>query len=228
MLEFLRKRQPDTPIRRVLWWHVLHGLCFLWFWPMYRYRAFGQRNVPDRGPVLFVANHQSLLDPILVGLGAHHRQMYALARSTLFEKPVLKWLIESLNAMPVRRGESDLKAMRRGLDVLDAGHALLIFPEGTRTSDGTTKPFATGMMLLIKRARPTVIPVAIEGAFDVWPRGQKGPDLTGRIHTRYGRPIPPDDLLALDTDAALELLRVRVETMRLELAAGLHRAPRSS
>lgn len=219
MLSRLRQRQPGQPIYRILWWHLLHFICWLWVAPCYRYRAFGQRHIPRTGPVLFVSNHQSFLDPILVGLAAHHRQFYAMARSTLFDHPVLSWLIRSLNAIPVERGQSDTASMRTCIQMLDQGHALLLFPEGTRTPDGTTQPFQRGLMLLIKRAKPTIIPVAIEGAYDVWPKGRKGPRATGRIRVRYGKPIDPLQLTALPADAALRELQSRIESMRLTLVS---------
>jgi 1-acyl-sn-glycerol-3-phosphate acyltransferase len=218
MLETLRRRQPGRSIARILWWHFLHYLCFLWFLTCYRFRGFGQRHIPATGPVLFVSNHQSFLDPIVVGLAAHHRQFYALARSTLFDHPILGWLIRSLNAVPVARGESDTAAMRKCLDVLAEDHALLVFPEGTRSLDGTTGSFGRGIALLIKRSGATVVPVAIEGAFAAWPKGRKLPRGSGRIQVMYGEPIPPSVLQSMKPDAALSLLRDRVESMRLQLA----------
>jgi 1-acyl-sn-glycerol-3-phosphate acyltransferase len=218
MLERLRQRQPGRSIGRILWWHLLHLICYVWVGPCYRYRAWGIGRIPRSGPVLFVSNHQSFLDPILVGLGAHHRQFYAMARSTLFDHPVFAWLIGTLNAIPVERGQSDTASMRKCIDVLGQGHALLLFPEGTRTPDGTTQAFQRGLMLLIKRAQPTIVPVAIDGAFDAWPKGRKCPRATGRIFVEYGRPIPAADLLQLPSDAALDELRQRIESTRQVLS----------
>jgi 1-acyl-sn-glycerol-3-phosphate acyltransferase len=220
MIAALRDRQPGAPVRRILWWHLLHLLCFYLVGPLYRYRAWGFARVPRTGPVLLLCNHQSFLDPILVGLSVHHRQFYGLARSSLFRRG-FGWLIRSINAIAIDRGESDISAMRRCIDVLQQGHALLIFPEGTRTPDGTAKEFAGGLMLLIKRARPTVVPVAIEGAYDVWPKGRKLPRLSGRIGVMFGRAIPAERLLAMKSQEALERLRGEVEAMRLEVARRL-------
>ena len=221
MFASLRARQPGKPLHRILWWHVLHFLCFVWVAPCYRYRAWGIENVPPRGPVLLVSNHQSFLDPILVGLGAHHRQFYAMARSSLFRHPFFGGLIRSINAVPIERGASDMAAMRLCIDVLKQGHALLVFPEGTRTGNGTTGRFATGAMLLIKRSGATVVPVGIEGAFAVWPRWRKGPRLSGRIGVAYGEPIEAASLLALPADEATEHLRQTVERLRLGVAGRL-------
>ncbi|GAB4107972.1 MAG: lysophospholipid acyltransferase family protein [Phycisphaeraceae bacterium] len=217
MLRALRRRQPGAPIWRILFWHLMHMLCYVLFVPLYRYRAFGVRNIPRTGPVLLVSNHQSYLDPIIVGLGCSHRQFAALARSTLFDNhPLFAWLIRMLNAIPVRQGESDVKAMRRCIEELEKGQALLIFPEGSRTPTGEVQPFETGTMLLIKRAMPPIVPVAIEGAYDVWKRGTR-PKLTGRIAVMYGKPIPAKRVVEMGADRGLAYLREEVDRMRREL-----------
>jgi 1-acyl-sn-glycerol-3-phosphate acyltransferase len=223
LLARLRARHPGAPLWRVLWWCLLHFICYLFVSAVYRYRSWGAAEIPGDGPVLFVSNHQSFLDPILVGVAAHHRQFYAMARSTLWRNPALAWLINSLNGVPVERNSADVKAMRRCLEVLDAGQALLLFPEGTRTPDGRTRAFSSGLMLLIKRARPKVVPVAIEGAFDAWPRNRKRPRLGGRIGVMYGPPIDAYRLLAMPAPQALETLRGQIEAMRLEVARRLAR-----
>ncbi len=223
-MKSLRARQPGRPLRRILFWHFWHFVCFLFMVPFYRYRAWGAHRVPGDGPVLLVSNHQSFLDPIAVGLACHHRQFCALARSTLFEHAFFDWLIRGLNAIPVVQDSADKGAMRRCIEVLNDRQALLIFPEGARTLDGATQPFAPGTMLLIKRARPLVVPVAIEGAFDAWPRQQSRPRLSGRIHVRYGDPIDPGALIDMGAKDALRFLQERIEAMRCDLARGISEA----
>ncbi len=191
-------------------------LCFLFLVPFYRYRMFGVRNIPLTGPVLLVSNHQSYLDPAIVGLGCSRRQFAALARSTLFDNPVFAWIIKMLNAIPVTQGESDVSAMRKCIAELNKGQALLIFPEGARTLTGEVEPFETGTMLIIKRAKPTILPVALEGAFDVWKRGGY-PKLYGRIAVQYGKPIPAETIIEMGPDKGLAYLRDEVAEMREEL-----------
>lgn len=219
----LRRRQPGSPLWRVFAWYAMHAVCFVWFTLCYRYRGWGVQRIPETGPLLIVANHQSFYDPIIVGLAGHKRQFHALARATLFHNRFFAGLIRLLNAIPVEQGAGDTRAMRTSVDVLKKGHALLVFPEGARTLTGATEPFATGTWLLIKRARPRVLPVAIEGAYDIWPRKSKLPRPFGRIGYMIGRPIDPDELLAHDADEGLELLRHRVESMRLDLREKLRR-----
>ncbi len=221
MIQALRNRQPGASLWRIAFWHFMHMICFLIFVPLYRFRSFGSRNIPRTGPVLLVSNHQSYLDPIIVGLACSHRQFAALARSTLFENhPVFTWLIRMLNAIPVTQGESDVGAMRKCIAELEKGQALLIFPEGARTLSGKVEPFETGTMLIIKRAKPLIIPVALDGAYNVWKRGTN-PKPYGRIGVSYGKPIPAQTIIDMGADRGLAYLRDEVEKLRLELAERL-------
>ena len=212
------KPPSDLSLRAWIWWYFLEISCYLWLLIAYRYRSWGARSVPDRGPVLLVANHQSFLDPVILGVAGHHRPFHAMARATLFRHPVFGWLIRTLRAIPIDQENSDVGALRHCLRVLREGRALVVFPEGARTEDGSIGPFAPGTMLLIKRAHPLVVPVAIEGAHRVWPRDRALPRLSGRIASMYGRPIPARTLLAMGTDGALKHLRDHVESMRRQLA----------
>ena len=223
ILASFRQRQPGEPLWRILAWHALHLPCFVWFMFCYRFRAWGVTRIPDTGPLLIVSNHQSYLDPIIVGLATHKRQFRALARSTLFNNPLFAGLIRLLNAIPVDQEASDTRAMRSSVQALKDGHALLIFPEGSRTLSGVTEPFETGTWLLIKRAKPTVLPVALDGAFDVWPRGKALPRPFGRIGVKIGEPMPAESLLAMGSEAGLAWLRDHVEAMRGHVAERLAR-----
>ena len=217
MLRHLQQRQPGHPIYRILWWYFCHALCVIWFVSCYRFRFFGQHNIPRTGPVLLVSNHQSMLDPIIVGIGSSHRQFYAMARLTLWNTKWLGWLMNSLNAIPVDQDKPDASTIKRCIEVLKQGQALLIYPEGARTLTGKTGKFEAGTMLVIKRAQPMVVPVALEGAFNVWPRNKKHPKPFGKIACRYGQPIPAEQLLAMPAAEALAMLHGKVEAMRLEL-----------
>lgn len=223
LIAALRRRQPGSPLWRIFAWHALHFPCFIWFVLLHRFRAWHVDRVPNEGPLLIVSNHQSFYDPIIVGLATHKRQFHALARSTLFGNRFFAGLIQLLNAIPVEQGGSDTRAMRACVESLKAGHALLIFPEGARTLTGKTERFETGTWLLIKRAQPTVLPVAIEGAYNVWPRTRKAPHLSGRVGVMIGEPIPAEKLLSMSAEQGLEMLRQRIESMRIEVAEDLQR-----
>src|SRR5262249_25072521 len=98
-------------------------------------RIKGTRHVPKRGPVLFIANPQSFFDPVLVGLAARRHLAY-LARKTLFDHRGFAWLIRMLNAVPIDQEGVGIEGLRTTLSLLQAGQAVVVFPEGERTGDG--------------------------------------------------------------------------------------------
>jgi 1-acyl-sn-glycerol-3-phosphate acyltransferase len=137
-------------------------------------RTVGARHVPPRGPALVLANHQSFFDPVLVGL-ATRRRLYFLARDTLFHHWGFGRLIRHLYAVPVDQDGTGLSGLKTTLQLLQAGRAVLVFPEGTRTPDGALHPLQPGIHLLIKRSRPAIVPVGIAGAYDAWPSWRRWP-----------------------------------------------------
>jgi 1-acyl-sn-glycerol-3-phosphate acyltransferase len=137
-------------------------------------RVRGRHNVPRTGPALLVANHQSFLDPMMVGLVAP-RHVWYLARKTLFKNPVLGTLMRFVNSVPLDQegvGKEGIKAI---IQQLQAGRAVVVFPEGNRTPDGQMQPLEAGIQLLIRRVPVPVVPVGIAGAYHAWPRWRKLP-----------------------------------------------------
>jgi 1-acyl-sn-glycerol-3-phosphate acyltransferase len=174
--------------RGFLWYGFSQFLTIVFFSLFYRYRVFGRENVPREGGALLASTHQSFFDPVLVGLFLP-RQIRQLARRSLFRNPVFARLIRSLGAIPIDRGRSDRRALAQGIETLEEGHLLLVFPEGTRTPDGNIGKLKTGIFLMARRAQVPVVPVAIEGAFSAWPRWRRLPALFGGIRVAFGSPI---------------------------------------
>lgn len=183
---------------------------------IYRRRRRGLANVPRTGGVLLVANHQSFLDPPLIGCSLATRDTDFLARGGLFDIKAFAWFITCLNSTPIKQGAGDAGAMKEVIKRLNEHKAVVVFPEGARTDDGTIQPFARGISVLIKRANCVVVPVGIAGVFDVWPRHKKIPRIFARpMAVVYGKPIETKVLMENGPDAAIAILQERVE----ELAA---------
>lgn len=140
-----------------------------------RYRVIGKDDWPE-GAALVCANHQSFMDPILVGLAYRGRLNY-LARETLFKSFVMQWLITSLDGIPINREGLGIGGLKEALRRLKRGEKVLIFPEGTRTYDGELRPFQPGFLALARRANVPIVPIRIEGAYESWPRKQKLPGI---------------------------------------------------
>jgi 1-acyl-sn-glycerol-3-phosphate acyltransferase len=201
------------------WYAVLQRLTQLVAVLGYRVRCSGIHNLPAEGGVLVVANHQSHFDPPLVGLASHRRMNY-LARSSLFVFPPFRWLINSLDAIPIERDGIGLGGIKESLRRLKRGEIVVMFPEGTRTRDGEIGPFHAGFTTLAVRSKAAILPVAIEGAYDAWPKRFNFPRL-GTIHVHYGVPLLPADIAKLTDEELQAEVRRRVG----ECLASLRRHP---
>jgi len=175
---------------------------------VYGIRCNGREHIPAEGGVLVVSNHQSHFDPPLVG-SCCYRQMGYLARDTLFGFTPFAWLIESLGAVPFNREGIGLTGIKETLRRLKRGEMMLMFPEGTRTHDGEVARFRPGFTTLAVRSRAAILPVAIEGAFDVWPRWQLLPG-RGTIHVRFGPVLTPDEIDNYNEQELIEEVERRV------------------
>lgn len=140
-------------IYRVLW--VLMKLFFPW-------KCEGEEKLPDLGGFVMCANHTSFLDPVLVLLSAtNRRQIHVMAKAELFKIPVLNLVLKKLEMIPVKRGKSDITAVKESLRVLRNGAPLLIFPEGTRVKEGERIEGRPGAVVMAARANVPIVPVYI-------------------------------------------------------------------
>ncbi len=154
---------------------------------MFGLRVGGREHVPDEGGALVCSNHQSFLDPVLVGLSMDRRLNF-LARKSLFQVPVLKQIILFMDAIPIDREGSGIEGLKETLKRLRRSEMVLIFPEGTRTNDGELSPLKPGFCSLARRGQTPLLPVAIDGAYQAWPRSAAWPRLS-RIRVQVGPPI---------------------------------------
>jgi 1-acyl-sn-glycerol-3-phosphate acyltransferase len=138
----------------------------------FRYRAFGQENIIEDGPAIMAANHQSYLDPPLVGITCR-AELYFLARKTLFENKLFGSILSRVNALPVDLSGADLTAVRTVINLLKQGHRTVIFPEGTRSLTGQIQQARPGIGMIIAKTLAPVVPMRIFGSFQAWPKGGK-------------------------------------------------------
>ena len=157
----------------------------------------------------------------MLSIALMDRAPRAMARRSLERNSVwpIPWLLRvAYQSIFVERGASDPAAMRAALKELASGRLSVLFPEGTRSDDGTMLPFQRGIWLLIKRGSGPVIPVGVEGTLDAWPRGLR-PRLRARVMLNIGNPIPQSQLLGMGVDGAIPFLHERVDTLRREARA---------
>ncbi len=148
-----------------------------------------------------------------------------MARDTLFKHKRFGRLILSLNAIPLKRGESDITAMRSILARLEQGYPVCLYPEGTRTLDGRIADVKAGFSLLSRRGNAPVVPVVIDGMYEAWPKGQKYPTLGRKLIVKVGQPISPEEIKALgDREFTVHLTAI-MRNMQSEIRPLCGRAP---
>ena len=136
----------------------------------FRLRVIHPERMLQNGPVILAMNHQSYLDPPLAGTTCD-RAIHFLARRTLLDVPLLGWLLPRLNVIPVNQEGIDRSALKSLIRILKAGNAALVFPEGSRTTDGNLQPAEPGLGLIIAKTLAPVVPMRIFGAHEALPRG---------------------------------------------------------
>jgi 1-acyl-sn-glycerol-3-phosphate acyltransferase len=202
-----------------LWYETTYLASFAGMTFGFGLRMEGMHHVPRHGPALLISNHQSYLDPVLVGLCAR-RHIHYLARKTLFKHRVFARLILSLNAVAIDQDGIGIEGLRITVQQLKAGHAVVLFPEGERTHDGRLQPLKPGIQLLLKRSTAPVIPVGIAGAFEAWSRWRKLPlpaplflpASERSIAVVIGPPLDPRPLAELPRQRALDELGREIQS----------------
>lgn len=178
---------------------ILHQFtCFwaslyTWTSPWWPVTIIGREKIRKNVPYVMVANHQSLLDIlVLFRLFKHYKWVSKLAN---FRVPCIGWNMTLNRYIPLRRG--DKKSIREMMDLcakaLEGGNPIMMFPEGTRSKDGRLRPFKHGAFTLAKRANAPILPIVIEGTGNALPKA--GLTLQGRHHitVRVLDEIPPED-----------------------------------
>jgi 1-acyl-sn-glycerol-3-phosphate acyltransferase len=208
---------------------VLYEVIHLISWPIsrvfYGFRVYGAHHVPSRGGMILASNHASFLDPLLVASAVTTRTVNFMAKEELFKIPVFGLVCRLVHAVPIRRGSLDRRVLEsfKGL-ARRSQHGLLVFPEGTRTSDGSLKRARRGVGALCRAASVPVVPARIQGTYEVWPRWRLLPRLFGEIEVIFGPPVEwSDEELDASGDPSGALA-----TLIMEKIAKLHTPENSS
>jgi 1-acyl-sn-glycerol-3-phosphate acyltransferase len=153
-------------------------------------KVYGWEHVPPEGPCIIASNHINLIDPPFLGT-AVHREVGFVAKQELFRFFPLRWLISSLNAMPLRRQGGDAAAVKMIMRKLEQGYAMVMFPEGTRSRTDDFLPPKPGVGMIARRMLVPVVPAYIEGT-----NRRLGDILSGRCRllARFGPPVLPETL----------------------------------
>lgn len=162
---------------------------------LFRIRVSGTENIP-KPPFIITSNHASFLDPPLVGISCRKYQVDFMAKKELFDAPIVGIWTRSVGCIEVNRGENSVKSLKEAIRRLRAGHVVGIFPEGTRSSDGSLQEAKRGIGFLIGRAAVPVVPVYVEGSAEAFPKGFRIRPGT-KVSITVGKPIMPVEFAAV-------------------------------
>ena len=168
--------------------YIIAKFIFLIIFKLFfRLKVTGQENIPQNGPFIIVANHSSLLDPIILGISIKPKIIF-VAAAYLFEIGWLGYLLRKANSIPVQR-ENDIKAIKQSLKILRQGRVLGIFPEGGIDRQKNNLPVRAGAAYLATKAGAPIVPVRIKGADRALPRGAKFIRSLNKIEVEIKKPI---------------------------------------
>jgi 1-acyl-sn-glycerol-3-phosphate acyltransferase len=202
------------------YWHTLRFFR-AFFRVFFRFHAYGVEHVPPRGPCIVAANHASYLDPPAVACGIRTRVIRYFARDSLSRGWLLRQLFRALQVIPIARERGDVRALREGIEQLREGALIGLFPEGTRTPDGSLRPAKAGIGFLIAKSGAAVVPVHVDGTFRALPRGRVWPRLFTPITVRYGPPISAEEFARFEGKDAYD----RIAALVMERIAALRSKP---
>jgi long-chain acyl-CoA synthetase len=201
---------------------LLGRLICLFAQDRFHLKTRGLENLPEKGPYLLCSNHQSYIDPMVMAAALPwrlFRNAFALGTSDIFGKGFMRRLARWVRVIVLDPDANLVPALRAGAFGLSQGRILILYPEGERTNDGTPRIFRKGAAILSIHTQAPIIPIAIDGFYEAWPRHQKFPRFTD-LQLVFGKPIQPPPL-AEASDAAYERLtselKSRVVAMWQEL-----------
>jgi 1-acyl-sn-glycerol-3-phosphate acyltransferase len=152
------------------------------------FKVEGLENVPRHGALLVCPNHSATLDPPMVPAFLPRSDTWSMAKAEYFRKPHLRWLFYAYHSFPVVRHTADRTAISRSFDLLKAGEALIMYPEGTRVESGVLAKPEPGAGFIAQRAACPVLPVAVTGTRECLPKGTHWPRRVP-VTIRFGKPF---------------------------------------
>jgi len=207
---------------RVVWtalWFVVAKFVHLLSRILNRLKVTGMENLPEKGPFILSSNHQSYVDPAILGAilpWKHFKNLFSVGTSEIFSSGIMHWLARQLRIVVVDPDANLVPAMKAGAYGLRHGKVLILYPEGERSVDGSPKRFKKGAAILATHLRVPIVPIAIEGFYDAWPRGKPFfQKFTSRFSMAIGEPVAPPEGEPTELLATQMMATVRARVMEM-------------
>ncbi|MBE3036761.1 MAG: 1-acyl-sn-glycerol-3-phosphate acyltransferase [Candidatus Atribacteria bacterium] len=192
-------------------YNITKCICWIIFKLLFRLKVTGQENIPQDGPFIIVANHSSLLDPVILGVSVRPKVIF-VAAAYLFKIGWLGYMLRKFNSIPVQR-ENDIKAIKQSLEILKRDGVLGIFPEGGIDRQKNNLPVRAGAAYLAAKIGVPIVPIKIKGADKVLPRGAKFIRSLNKIEVEIKKPI----FCSRQTNKNKEIIKRAVESYIKEI-----------
>ncbi len=174
-------------------------------------RIEGRENMPRRGPLILLANHLSLFDPVVLWY-ASPRHICFIGRADIPRMPIVGAIARIAKTVPIRQRSADRNGLKLAVETVLRGEVLGIFPEGELSESGELQPFLPGVLLILRQTRAPILPVGVTNTHKVMPYGKLYPKPAFTVITvRFGKVIPAEEVLSLGRpEAQLEYLQKKV------------------
>lgn len=186
---------------------IVRGALYIWFKLFYRLEINGGENIPKEGPLIFCGNHRSYIDPPLI-VATAKRDIKFLAKEELYKNKFLAFLGWAFEAIPVKRDEKDIAAIKSSLKDLKEGKCIALFPEGTRNGLEKGEKVKDGVAFFAVRSGAKVIPCGIKG----------GTKELRKLTINYGKPLDYSEYKGSKDKDVLDKITKEIMDNIIELA----------
>lgn len=167
---------------------ICYWLCRFLSFVYFPRKILGYENVPRKGSFIVASNHLSNIDPFAVGMSTGHKMSH-VAKDALFKNKILSYVLYCLGAFPIKRNQTDIRAMKETLRRLNSGQPVLIFPEGARQTDPTTSKIYPGIGLIARKTAVPIIPAFVKDSDKCLPPGSKWFKRRHKIIVIFGKAL---------------------------------------
>ncbi|MEK6646550.1 MAG: lysophospholipid acyltransferase family protein [Candidatus Firestonebacteria bacterium] len=171
-------------------------VLFPLFKMFFKLEIIGEENIPKTSAVIIAANHLSFLDPPILGTAVRKRHLHFLARRSLFKNIFFGWILRNVHTYPIANDSIGKGGIETAIKLLEEGKAVVVFPEGTRSHTGELQKGKSGIGMVSYKSKFPVIPVYIDGTYEILPRGSKMLK-PAKVTIKVGKILKLDDLYAM-------------------------------